>query len=64
MKDLETRLPKVESELRRAMRAIDNDQINFDEKSNELNGQINRLMKDHDDALRKVGRLTSKLKAQ
>ncbi|KMT11626.1 hypothetical protein BVRB_5g109400 [Beta vulgaris subsp. vulgaris] len=62
VKDLETRLHKSECELTRAMRAIDNDQVDFQEKSNELNGQIDQLTKDHDDAMMRVGRLMEKLK--
>ena len=62
VKDLETRLHKSESELTRAMRVTDNDQADSEEKSNELNGLINQLMKDRDDALRKVGCLTTRVK--
>lgn len=59
--DLETSLHKSESELTRMMRAIANDQADFNEKSNELSGQIDCLTKDYDDALWKVSHLTRKL---
>lgn len=62
VKELETKLHKSECELTRAMRAIDNDQADFQEKSNELNGQISQLTKDRDDAFKKVGHLSVRLK--
>ncbi|KMS99770.1 hypothetical protein BVRB_1g020640 [Beta vulgaris subsp. vulgaris] len=61
VKDLETKLHKSECELTRAMRAIDNDQADFQEKSKELNGQIGQLTRDCDRALKKVSRLSARL---
>ncbi|KMT08355.1 hypothetical protein BVRB_6g140380 [Beta vulgaris subsp. vulgaris] len=61
VKDLETKLHKSECELTRAMRAIDNDQVDFQEKSKELNGQIGQLTRDRDSALKKVSRLSARL---
>ncbi|KMS98726.1 hypothetical protein BVRB_3g069060 [Beta vulgaris subsp. vulgaris] len=62
VKDLETKLHKSECELTRVIRVVDNDQPDFQEKSNELNGRIGQLTRDRDDAMKKVGRLSARLK--